>query len=74
MTAEESRALAFNLSLKKRQKNCIAREVRLQGNKTAAVTLEERTQAVKREENAKQRNKIKYSENEIVCRKTSVNG
>jgi hypothetical protein len=49
LTAEESRALAYNAKLKRRALACKARKARLKGNPAAVSNLIDKTEALTRE-------------------------
>ena len=72
-TAEETRALAFNLSREQRAIACKAREFSLGGNAGALRGLQLRTQARANEESNEQRNKVRYNENlEAFCDESNL--
>jgi hypothetical protein len=76
MTDEETRALNFNLSLQKRAQACTAREYLLRGNEGAKKALTNRVIAITKEQNAEQRQKIRYNErfDGYECEGDAING
>jgi len=62
MTAEETRALAFNLSLIRRENARQVRAAMLKGNEASLKGLTDRLLAVTKEESNEQRLKTRYDE------------
>lgn len=75
LTAEESRALQYNLSRQRQAQFCKVRSLLLRGNDAARKGLLDRTQAVLREESNEQQQKVRYDErlDGIECEKGIVN-
>jgi hypothetical protein len=77
-TAEETRALNYNLLLRKRAAACRVREYRLRGSEAAKQGLQDRMEAVTENESNEQREKIQYDKHiereAFDCGGGTVNG
>jgi hypothetical protein len=76
LTTEEQRALAFNLSLKRKAEACKSRASLLKGQPAELKGLTDRVIAVTREQNDEQKQKVRYDEqyDEITCKGDAANG
>jgi hypothetical protein len=75
LTAEETRALNYNLSRIRRADACRVRVFQLRGNDAAAQGLRDRTEAVLTEISNEQRQKIRYDGGrDFVCEGDAING
>ena len=76
LTAEESRALQYNLQTGRRALACRTREFTLRGSDSAKKSLTDRMQAIQGEESNEQQQKIRYDDriDRFGCEGGTVNG